>query len=514
MAGRYRFDEVFKKEQTVIVTVNDTKVIEPEDIIDEIERKCGKGSVMACVPKNGVAYEVVVSERRMVGELNEELNIKGESYQVKELTSRMKIVSIINLSMYVTDDEIVDRFDRIGVEIISPIRKHKMNSRANVYDGTRVFKVVLPPTLASIPYSMKFSVNEKENAFYRVIHNDQIKVCSGCFSADHIYKNCPDFKCFKCQEQGHIGKHCPKNVCEVCSFRKPNCECRKRRHWGQGFSADTKRHERENSRRGSAEYRRSEHDKEENGDKQDELIRSTKIDKVEKPTEKDDQTQEQMQEDDDKLDLDDSNNDCKSFVEIDVHNEIEKNVNNEIEKVMNNEIEKVINNEIEKDVNDEIETDINNEMYTDKDVQNDRNNEKKRKIENDETKSNVKKDHNNVNDNQNKENEDELCENINNSNQLDNTEMSDTNTDDISSLEQSDSQRSDDEMNEGECGTLDDITISDSLWVDINSQGEQVNETPGKTDTFKIVRRRGTKIVPNYKAAKAAHFLKKNKNVQ
>ena len=31
-------DEIFQKEQTVLVTVNDTKVIEPEDIIDEIER--------------------------------------------------------------------------------------------------------------------------------------------------------------------------------------------------------------------------------------------------------------------------------------------------------------------------------------------------------------------------------------------------------------------------------------------------------------------------------------------
>ena len=176
MAGKYRYHEVFKKEHTVLVTVNDIKVIEPEDIIDEIEKKSGKGSVMACVPRNGVAYEVVLSERRMVGELTENLNIKGQSYHVNELTSRMKIVSIINLSMYVTDDVMIDRFDRIGVEIVSPIRKRKMNSRANAYDGTRVFQVVLPLTLASIPYSMKFSVNEKENAFYRVIHNDQIKV--------------------------------------------------------------------------------------------------------------------------------------------------------------------------------------------------------------------------------------------------------------------------------------------------------------------------------------------------
>jgi hypothetical protein len=52
---------------------------------NSIERMCGTGSVMACVPKNGVAYEVVLSERRLVRELTENLNIKGQSYHVKEL---------------------------------------------------------------------------------------------------------------------------------------------------------------------------------------------------------------------------------------------------------------------------------------------------------------------------------------------------------------------------------------------------------------------------------------------
>ena len=71
--------------------------------------------------------------------------------------------------------------------------------------------------------------------------------------------------------------------------------------------------------------------------------------------------------------------------------------------------------------------------------------------------------------------------------------MSETNTDDISSQEQSDSQGGDEEMSEGARGTLDDITIRESLWVDINSQGEQFNETPEKTDIFTIVGREGQK---------------------
>ncbi|CAC5411990.1 unnamed protein product [Mytilus coruscus] len=111
-----------------------------------------------------------------------------------------------------------------------------MHSRLAIYDGTRVFKAKLPPTLASIPYSMKFSVNGRETAYYRVIHNNQVKVCSSCFSPTHLYKDCPDFKCFECGLQGHIVKNCPEYKCKACSRLKSECECTKeKRYFGEGF---------------------------------------------------------------------------------------------------------------------------------------------------------------------------------------------------------------------------------------------------------------------------------------
>ncbi|CAC5423466.1 unnamed protein product [Mytilus coruscus] len=233
----YPLDDIFSKEQTVTVNVVNTNLRKPESVIDEIERRCGTGSVLACVPKFGTSYEVVMQERRYVGEISgDHLSLQGKTCPVNELISVFKIVSIINLSMYVTDEEIIDRFGKMGVEIVSDIKKRKMHSRLTIYDGTRVFKAKLPPTLASIPYSMKFSVNGRETAYYRVIHNNQVKVCSSCFSPTHLYKDCPDFKCFECGLQGHIVKNCPEYKCKVCSRLKSECECTKeKRYFGEGF---------------------------------------------------------------------------------------------------------------------------------------------------------------------------------------------------------------------------------------------------------------------------------------
>lgn len=223
-------NEQFSKEKTVLVgcPVDGFGAVEAEMIIDEIEKKCGVGSVVACVPKNGVGYEVVLRERKMMESVIGELSLNGKKCAVNELEASFKYVSILNLSMYVSDREIIDRFSKIGVEIVSPIKKHRMKSKNNVFDGTRIFKVKLPPNMASIPYSMKFSVNEKETAYYRVIHNQQVKVCSGCFSSEHIYKDCPEFKCFECGQQGHISRKCLKNKCAFCFRKKDYCNCKAR----------------------------------------------------------------------------------------------------------------------------------------------------------------------------------------------------------------------------------------------------------------------------------------------
>lgn len=226
----YNGDIAFSKEKTILIScaVDGSGKINPDPLLDAIELKCGIGSVLACVPKIGLGYEVVFRERHLMEPIVGELSFENKRLKVSELESTFKYVSIINLSMYVTDSEIIDRFSKMGVEVVSEIKKHKMNSKYKVYDGTRTFKAKLPPNMRSIPYSMKFSVNEKETAYYRVMHNDQVRVCYGCFSSDHIYKDCPEFVCYDCGEQGHMKKKCPKNKCAFCHYKKENCKCKSR----------------------------------------------------------------------------------------------------------------------------------------------------------------------------------------------------------------------------------------------------------------------------------------------
>ena len=42
-----------------------------------------------------------------------------------------------------------------------------------------------PPEIKSLPYSMKFKTVEGVE-YFRVLHDNQIKVCYNCMSANHV----------------------------------------------------------------------------------------------------------------------------------------------------------------------------------------------------------------------------------------------------------------------------------------------------------------------------------------
>lgn len=550
MTEKYTFDEVFTKDLTVVVNVINNGAITPEAVIDEIETKCGVGAVMACVPKSGTSYEIVLKQRSYVGDLADDFSIGGTSFPVKELTSRIKVVSIIHLSMYVSDEEIIDRFEKIGVEIVSQIKKRQMSSRSTVFDGTRVFKARLPPTLASIPYSMKFSVDEKQTAYYRVIHNDQRKVCSGCFSPEHIYKDCPDFKCYKCGKQGHIGRLCNSRRCSDCGHRSFDCDCKKRkRYWGDGFGNPHKRHEHnsyitekehsEASESVNETRRKDSEDKtyqeegrhsdamEEQNDNENSEVNENSGSDTNKVTPDVCENGSGIQNDDKKAHFSEydieskcqikqdgrveSNEECgkdepetvteadegdQEEVMIEDESKLSKDDGDTVKEV--NEHATTLDGESEKDLVTDDDLDLNTE--TDNIV----------KTEN----SNVEIDEHVTSDMVNKIEKDKNvhidCKIYNDSNL--NTK-NENDTDIVSSLEQMGSQVEDSEMEDsGTAGELDDINLDDSPWVDINSQGEFIKENTEKG--FKIVRRRSHKLVPNYKAAKMVHESKKYKALQ
>lgn len=236
----------FTRDLTVLIDVIDNNAVKPEVLIDSIELHCGKDDVVAaCVPKSGNAYEVTLKSDECIEILRDGLEVCGKQFECQELVSKFKIVSIMNLSCYVTDDEIHKKFEAIGVEIVSDIKRHCYKG-TSVADGTRIMKVKLPQNMVSLPYSMKFNHTEKEYSFYRVVHNDQKKVCSKCFSVDHMYKECPMYTCYACDEQGHVRKECPHPFCSSCKYIKSKCTCEPSSQSGfvfagNGFNSANKR---------------------------------------------------------------------------------------------------------------------------------------------------------------------------------------------------------------------------------------------------------------------------------
>ncbi|CAC5424836.1 unnamed protein product [Mytilus coruscus] len=221
----------FISEMTVLVDVGDNKSVKPESIIDCIEIQCGGNDcVAACVPKSGNAYEITLKDERHIDCLKDGVEFAGKTFECQELVSKYKVVSIMNLSCYVTDDEIRRRFIQIGVEIVSDIKRH-CYKETNIADGTRIIKVKLPAHMSSMPYTMKFYHTATDFAFYRVIHNQQQKVCSKCFSTDHLFKNCPEFTCYSCDEQGHFRKNCPHPACRSCNLVLSKCTCERESHF-------------------------------------------------------------------------------------------------------------------------------------------------------------------------------------------------------------------------------------------------------------------------------------------
>ena len=222
--GSARASRSFGKECTVVIDVKDVKKIKASDIIRCVEELTGDMSVYAVVPKGANLYEVTLPNKEVAYNILSGIDIGSDHFDCTLLYSDTIIVSILHLPAYITDQEISTKLREFGVELLSPIQR-RYYPGTSVADGTRYVRCKFPQQIKSLPYSLKFqTVNGQQ--YYRVLHDNQVKVCARCLDPGHVMKDCPDFICYKCGEQGHVAKKCTRQRCDSCGSFPLMCTCK------------------------------------------------------------------------------------------------------------------------------------------------------------------------------------------------------------------------------------------------------------------------------------------------
>ncbi|MGL5156679.1 MAG: hypothetical protein ACRC9H_17435 [Aeromonas veronii] len=213
----------YLKELTLVMNIMENKGIKVEDIIRAVTKKIGNGKLLALRPKNTLEYELTLTCADDCEDLINGVEIKRQLCGVRRLELKECVVSFLHLPAYVEDGKIKDKLKLWGVIPITKI-KRRLYPGTDIADGTRYVKIRFSKDVTSLPYSAKFETADGER-YFRVIHDGQIQLCRMCMQPGHIFKDCPDFKCFDCAEQGHFARDCKADKCLDCNKVFMKCVC-------------------------------------------------------------------------------------------------------------------------------------------------------------------------------------------------------------------------------------------------------------------------------------------------
>ncbi|KAL7374475.1 hypothetical protein ABVT39_001376 [Epinephelus coioides] len=187
-------------------------------LLKAVDNTCGR--VLGCRDKGKNKWAITTSNPKGKGRL-----LDGFKWNIAtEVTRDQRLLSFMNLPLYITDKQIYDKLSLWGLNLVSPIKKRKW-AGTDVLDGTRFLKVRFNDTVSSLPYSTKFHTLEGVE-YFRVLHDCQQKVCRLCLQPGHILRECPKFYCFKCKKAGHYARECTTETerCEKCKTSQCSCE--------------------------------------------------------------------------------------------------------------------------------------------------------------------------------------------------------------------------------------------------------------------------------------------------
>lgn len=215
----------YLKEATVKVHDIDIDVVGPMAVILAAEETCGINTVLAVVPDKDQkkSYEITMDKIDNAYKLTNGFKIGGKEYECSLANSDSVMVSFLYIPAYIEDEELLNKLRDKNIEILSSVYR-KTYRGTTVADGTRCVRVRFPAGIVSLAWSMAFDTSVGKR-YFKVIHDNQIKVCSGCYQPGHIYRECRDFRCLGCGEQGHGKRECLATRCYSCRQLPLLCKC-------------------------------------------------------------------------------------------------------------------------------------------------------------------------------------------------------------------------------------------------------------------------------------------------